>query len=49
MLFDFHEKGKVKIDMSSYVSNMLDDFLVKLNSTNTAMMPGVNNIFDEEH
>ena len=49
MLFDFHEEGKVKIDMSSYVSNMLEEFLVKLMSTFTAMMPGVNKIFNEEH
>ena len=26
MIFEYEDEGKVKVDMSSYVKNMLDDF-----------------------
>ena len=29
MIFEYEDKGKVKVDMSSYVKNMLEDFPVK--------------------
>ena len=28
MIFEYEDKGKVKVDMSSYVKNMLEDFPV---------------------
>ena len=32
-------EGKVKVDMSSYVKNMLDDFPVKLKKSQTVAIP----------
>ena len=46
MVFDFNEKGKVKIDMSEYVKNMLEDFPEKLNSSDIVAMPATDNLFN---
>jgi hypothetical protein len=40
-------KGKVKIGMIEYVENMPKDFPGKLKSTDTAIMPASNGLFDE--
>ena len=47
MLFDFNEKGKVKINMSSYVKNMINEILVKFKSTDKAMMPVTEILFSK--
>ena len=39
MIFEYEDKGKVKVDMSSYVKNMLEDFPVKLKKSQTAATP----------
>ena len=39
MIFEYEDEGKVKVDMSSYVKNMLDDFPVKLKKSQTAATP----------
>ena len=36
MIFEYEDEGKVKVNMSSYVKNMLDDFPVKLKKSQTA-------------
>ena len=47
MVFDYSEDKKVKIDMSTYVENMVDDFPEKLKSTDTASTPAPDNLFGE--
>ena len=42
MVFDYHKKGKVKIDMTSYVQDMLEEFPKKLQSTKMVMTPAAN-------
>ena len=39
MIFEYDDEGKVKVDMSSYVKNMLGDFPVKLKKSQTAATP----------
>ena len=39
MIFEYEDKDKVKVDMSSYVKNMLEDFPVKLKKSQTAATP----------
>ena len=39
MIFEYEDEGKVKVDMSSYVKNMLEDFPVKLNKSQAAATP----------
>ena len=39
MIFEYDDKGKVKINMSSYVKNMLEYFPVKLKKSEMAAMP----------
>ena len=39
IIFEYEDEGKVKIDMSSYMKNMLDDFPVKLKKSQTAATP----------
>ena len=39
MIFEYEDEGKVKVNMSSYVKNMLDDFPVKLWKSQTAATP----------
>ena len=36
MIFEYEDKGKVKVNMSSYVKNMLEDFPVELKKSQTA-------------
>ena len=40
MIFEYEDEGKVKVDMKSYIKNMLDDFPVKLKKSQTAATPG---------
>jgi hypothetical protein len=47
MALDFSEKGKVKIGMTKYVEGMLEDFLVKLKSTDTAVTPASDGLFNK--
>jgi hypothetical protein len=47
MELDFCEKGKVKISMIEYVENMLQDFPEKINSTDTAVTPASDGLFNE--
>ena len=49
MIFDYREKGKVKIDMSDYVKSMLKEFPVKLKSTDVAMTPATDKLFAAGH
>ena len=39
MFFGYEDEGKVKVDMSSYMKNMLDDLPVKLKKSQMAAMP----------
>ena len=39
MIFKYDGKGKVKVNMSSYVKNMLEDFPVKLKKSQMAATP----------
>ena len=39
MTFDFHEKGKVRINMKDYILKMLEEFPVKLSENDAAKMP----------
>ena len=39
MIFEYKDKGKVEVDMSSYVKNMREDFPVKLKKSQTAATP----------
>ena len=39
MIFEYEEEGKEKVDMSSYIKNMLGDFPVKLEKSQTAATP----------
>ena len=36
MTFEYEDEGKVKVDMSSYMKNMLDDFPIKLKKSQMA-------------
>ena len=47
MVFDYREKGKVKVDMSEYVKDMLEEFPEKLKSSDTAMTPAGEKLFDK--
>ena len=42
MIFKYEDNGKVKVNMSSYVKNMLEDFPVKLKKSQTAATPADN-------
>ena len=39
MIFEYEDEGKVKVDMSSYMKSMLDDFPVKLKKSQMAARP----------
>ena len=39
IIFEYEDERKVKVDMSSYEKNMLDDFPVKLKKSQTAATP----------
>ena len=45
MTFDFREKGKVKIDMKDYVSNMVDDFPLKFKPDDIEATPAADDLF----
>ena len=45
MILDYSEKGKVKIDMKTYVKDMIEEFPEKLKSTHTAQTPATENLF----
>ncbi|MGC9200304.1 MAG: hypothetical protein ACP5E5_15630 [Acidobacteriaceae bacterium] len=47
MVFDFSEEGKVKVDMSEYIANMVDDFPIDLKPTDTAPTPAADDLFSE--
>jgi hypothetical protein len=47
MEIDFSEKGKVKIGMTEYVESMLEVFPEKIKSTNTAVTPASDGLFNE--
>ena len=46
MTIDYSEKGKVKFRMDDYVEKMIEEFPVKLKSTDTAMSPASNSLFE---
>ena len=45
MTFDFSQPGKVPIDMIDYINSMVDDFSVKLQSTDTRQTPAADDLF----
>jgi hypothetical protein len=47
MKIDFTKKGKVKIGMTKYVESMLEAFPEKIKSTDTAVTPASNGLFNE--
>jgi hypothetical protein len=47
MEIDFSEKGKVKIGMTEYVESMLEVFPEKIKSTDTAVTPASDGLFNE--
>jgi hypothetical protein len=48
MELDFSEKGKVKIGMTEYVASMLEVFPERLKSTDTAVTPASDGLFNED-
>ena len=46
MIFEYEDDGKVKVDMSSYMKNMLDDSPVKLKKSETAAMPAGEGLYN---
>ena len=46
MLFDFSEKGKVRIDMRKYVEEMIEEFPTKIKSTDLSQTPANEQLFD---
>ena len=47
MVLDYSEKGKVRIDMTSYVKNMLECFPVKFSKMDKAQTPANENLFNQ--
>jgi hypothetical protein len=47
MKIDFSEKGMVKIGMTEYVESMLEVFPEKIKSTDTAVTPASDGLFNE--
>jgi len=47
MTFDFSQEGKVKVNMTDYICNMIDDFPVALKVTDTAPTPASDDLFAE--
>ena len=45
MIFDFSEKGKVKIDMTDYVTSMVNDFSGNLSPDQTRNTPAAEDLF----
>ena len=46
MIFEYEEESKVKVDMSSYMKNMLDDFPVKLKKSQMAATPAGEGLYN---
>ena len=46
MIFEYEDKGKVKVNMSSYIKNMLEDFPVKLKKSQTAATPAGEGLYN---
>ena len=46
MIFEYKDEGKVKVDMSSYVKNTVEDLPVKLKKSQTAATPTGKGIYD---
>ena len=46
--FNFSEKGKVKIDMCIYISNMVKDFREYIKKDDYAATPAGNNIYERD-
>ena len=44
MIFEYEDEGKVKVNMSSYVKNMLDDFPAK--KSKMAAMPAGEGLYN---
>ena len=49
MRFDYSKKGKVKVDMTSCVEDMLNEFPKKPQENEMAMMPAADNLFSKGH
>ena len=47
MTFDFSQNGKVIVDMSDYITNMVEEFPIKLKATDTAPTPACDDLFAE--
>ena len=47
MIFNYQERGKDKINMTSYIEDMLNEFPMDLKKTDTARMPAAEDLFDE--
>jgi hypothetical protein len=46
MELDYQKQGELKINMTKYVKNMLNDFTVKLGKKDVAKMPAGDNLFN---
>ena len=49
MTFDYSQKGKVIIDMISYIEDMLEEFPKNFQKNETAMMAAAENLFAKGH
>ena len=47
MIFDFTEEGKVMVDMSDYITAMIEDFPIKLKTTDVSPSPAAEDLFAE--
>ena len=47
MIFNYQEKGKVKINMTSYIEDMLEEFPEDLKKTDMARTPAAGDLFNE--
>ena len=47
MIFDWSDQGKVHVDMTTYVENMVDEFPVKFKKTETAATPAAEDLFQK--
>ena len=46
MVFEYCNDGKVDVDMSSYIQEMIDKFSVKMKSTDTALTPASESLWN---
>jgi hypothetical protein len=47
MIFDYSDKGIVKVDMCDYVKGMLDDFPIQFDARDTQPTPAADDLFDK--